>query len=302
MRDVDDEVRQIKKEIVESRGLIIKTNNLVNALGADIKSIAKRQAAYERRLNWNSGVAIVVIGVISFAGLKLYFDAQTGGMRSDMTDAEATLEELRQDLGDEVRRASDRATAEAKASKYYELIRTRKRTEVLHEYPAMAKEALSPAEAAVFRDFEQQFRQDLSLETYQKGIALADAKKHAEAIKRFEEAIELHPNGSHVPTVKHSLALSLRKERRSAEALVFAQQVADQTTDGALQPDGWWLVALCARDLDDLDTARDALKILIKKWPRSALSREARPLLREVTREAYLGKKATEAPAPIAPE
>jgi TolA-binding protein len=112
----------------------------------------------------------------------------------------------------------------------------------------------------------------------------------------------LHPNGSHVPTVKHSLALSLRKERRSAEALVFAQQVADQTTDGALQPDGWWLVALCARDLDDLDTARDALKILIKKWPRSALSREARPLLREVTREAYLGKKATEAPAPIAPE
>jgi TolA-binding protein len=302
MRDVDDEVRQIKKEIVESRGLIIKTNNLVSALGADIKSIAKRQAAYERRLNWNSGVAIVVIGVISFAGLKLYFDAQTGGMRSDMTDAEATLEELRTDLGDEVRRASDRATAEAKASKYYELIRTRKRAEVLRDYPAMAKEALSPAEAAVFRDFEQQFRQDLSLETYQKGIALADAKKPAEAIKRFEEAIELHPSGSHVPTVKHSLALSLRKEKRSAEALVFAQQVADQTTDGALQPDGWWLVALCARDLDDLDTAREALKILIKKWPRSALSREARPLLREVTREAYLGKKATEAPAPIAPE
>jgi TolA-binding protein len=302
MRDVDDEVRQIKKEIVESRGLIIKTNNLVNALGADIKSIAKRQAAYERRLNWNSGIAIVVIGVISFAGLKLYFDAQTGGMRSEMTDAEATVDELRNDLEEEVRRASDRATAATKAAKYYELIRTRKRLEVVREYPAMAKEALSSAEAAVFRDFEQQFRQDLSLETYQKGVALAEAKKYAEAIKRFEEAIDLHPNGSHIPMVKHSLALSLRKEKRSAEALVFAQQVADQTTDTALQPDGWWLVALCARDIGDLDTAREALKVLIKKWPRSALSREARPLLREVTREAYLGKKAIEAPPPDAPE
>jgi TolA-binding protein len=297
MRDVDDEVRQIKKEIVESRGLIIKTNNLVNALGADIKSIAKRQAGYERRLNWNSGVAIAVIGVISFAGLKLYFDAQTGGMRSEMTAAETTVEELRGDLGDEVRRASDRATAAAKAAKYYDLIRARKRVEVVREYPAMAKEALSPAEAAVFRDFEQQFRQDLSIEAYQKGLALVDAKKYAEAIKRFEEAAELHPNGSHIPAVKHSLALSLRKEKRSAEALVVAQQVADQTTDGALQPDGWWLVALCARDVDDLDTARDALKLLIKKWPRSALSRDARPLLREVTREAYLGKNATP-PAP----
>jgi len=302
MRDVDDEVRQIKKEIVESRGLIIKTNNLVNALGADIKSIAKRQAAYERRLNWNSGVAIVVIGVISFAGLKLYFDAQTGGMRSEMTDAETTVEELRNDLGDEVRRASDRATAAAKAAKYYELIRARKRAEVVREYPAMAKEALSPAEAATFRDFEQQFRQDLSLEAYQKGLASAEAKKYADAIKRFEEAVELHPNGSHVPAVRHSLALALRSEKRSAEALVLAQQVADQTTDSALQPDGWWLVALCARDIDDLDTSREALKVLIKKWPRSALSRDARPLLRAVTREAYLGKKAVTAPPAAVPE
>ncbi len=298
MRDVDDEVRQIKKEIVESRGLIIKTNNLVNALGADIKSIAKRQAGYERRLNWNSGVAIAVIGVLSFVGLKLYFDAQTGAMRSDKLAAETAAEELRNDLGDEVRRASDRGTAAAKAAKYYDLIRARKRTEVVRDYPAMAKEALSPAEAAVFRDFEQQFRQDLSLEAYQKGLALAEGKKHAEAIKRFEEALERHPNGSHIPAVKQSLALSLRREKRSAEALVYAQQVADQTTDVALQADGWWLVALCARDIGDLDTARDALKLLIKKWPRSALSRDARPLLREVTREAYLGKKAATA-APV---
>ena len=87
MRDIDDEVRQIKKEIVESRGLVIKTNNLVNALGADIKSIAKRQAGYERRLNWNSGVAIAVIGVLSFVGLKLYFDAQTPDALLEALDA-----------------------------------------------------------------------------------------------------------------------------------------------------------------------------------------------------------------------
>ncbi len=295
MRDVDDEVRQIKKEIVESRGLIIKTNNLVNALGADIKSISKRQAGYERRLNWNSWVAIAVIGILSFAGLKLYFDAELNSVRSEMSSTESTAEALRSDLGDEVRRASDRATAAARAAKFYDLVRARKRAEVVREYPAMAKEALSPAEAAVFRDFEQQFRQDLSLEAYQKGLALAESRKHDEAIQRFREAIELHPNGSHVPAVKLSLASSLRAEKRPGEALVFAQQVADQTADASLQPDGWWLVALCARDLDDLDTARDALKLLINKWPRSALSREARPLLRQVTRESYLGKKAAAA-------
>jgi len=293
MRDVDDEVRQIKKEIVESRGLIIKTNNLVNALGADIKSIAKRQAGYERRLNWNSGVAIAVIGVLSFVGLKLYFDAQTGGLRSQTAEAEAAAEQLRQDLSDEVRRSSDRGTAASRASRYYELIRERKRAEVVRQYPAMAKEALSPAEAAMFRDYEQQFRQDLSLEAYQKGLLLASGKKQEEAIARFEEAVELHPTGTHIPAVKYALAMSLRKEKRSAEALVYAQQVAEQTADGALQPDGWWLVALCARDLGDLDTAKDALKTLINKWPRSALARDARPLFRDVTREIWSGKQAS---------
>ena len=168
MRDVEDEVREIKKEIVESRGLIIKTNNLVNALGADIKSIAKRQAGYERRFKWDSGIALAVIGVLTFAGLKLYYDAQMSSYRSDMNIAEAAAEELRLDLGDEVRRASGRASAAAKAEKYYDLIRVRKRAEVVRQYPAMSKEALSPAEAAVFRDFEQQFRQDLSLEVYKK--------------------------------------------------------------------------------------------------------------------------------------
>jgi TolA-binding protein len=298
MRDIDDEVRQIKKEIVESRGLVIKTNNLVNALGADIKSIAKRQAGYERRLNWNSGVAIAVIGVLSFVGLKLYFDAQTGGLESEKAGAEAAAEELRRDLSDEVQRASDRASAAAQASQFYELIRQKKRAEVVRRYPAMAKEALSPAEAAVFRDFEQRFRQDLSLQMYQKGLQLTAAKKYADAIARFGEALELHPEGTHVPAVKHSLALALRKEKRSAEALIWAQQVAEQTVDPALQADGWWLVGRCARDMDDLDTAKEALKTLINKWPRSALAREARPLFREVTREIWQGKQSATTTAP----
>jgi len=298
MRDVENEVREIKKEIVESRGLIIKTNNLVNALGADIKSIAKRQAGYERRFKWDSGIALVVIGVLTFAGLKLYYDAQMAAYRSDMNNAETSAEELRIDLGDEVRRGSDRASAAAKAEKYYRLIQARKRAEVVQQYPAMSKEALSPAEAAVFRDFEQQFRQDLSVEVYKKGLVLAEGRKYADAIKRFEDAIELDPNGSQLPAVRSALAFALRKDGRPAEALVLAQQVAQQETDTALQPDGWWLTAVAARDLGDLDTSRDALRVLINKFPRSALTRDARPMLRAVTKEIYLGKKAVTAAAP----
>src|SRR5204863_8139041 len=50
MREPYDELSEIKREIIESRGPVIKTNNLTNAPAADLKSIAKRQQSYERRL------------------------------------------------------------------------------------------------------------------------------------------------------------------------------------------------------------------------------------------------------------
>ena len=52
MDEFGNELEEIKREIVESRSLTIKTNNLVNALAADVKSIAKRFQGYERRLTW----------------------------------------------------------------------------------------------------------------------------------------------------------------------------------------------------------------------------------------------------------
>lgn len=295
MRDLEDEVREIKKEIIESRGLIIKTNNLVNALGAEIKAIAKRQAGYERRFNWNSGVVYTIIAALCFFGLKLAFDARVREAHTERAALEAELRQLKSELGDEVRRSSDRTAVAAKAARLYELIQAEKRVEAIKEYEALPKDSLSPAEAAFFRDVERQFRADLSMQAYQRGLEQVRAGKYKEATASFREATELRSEGAHIPAVQYNLAKTLRRLGHSDQALVLAKQVAEQSTDPSLQPDGWWLTAACARDGGDLDTARSALKTLIKKYPRSALSRDARPLLRELTREAYLGKSAAAA-------
>src|SRR6476619_2822374 len=76
MREVDEEIREIKKEIIESRGLIIKTNNLTNALAADIKSIAKRQAGYERAFSFNSAAAYILFAGLAFVGLHMAYDVR----------------------------------------------------------------------------------------------------------------------------------------------------------------------------------------------------------------------------------
>jgi hypothetical protein len=83
MLESDDDLRSIKREIIESRGLIIKTSNLTNALAADIKSIAKRQLAYERKLTWNSAAAYIVFVVVVLGALKFAWDARVDSIRQE---------------------------------------------------------------------------------------------------------------------------------------------------------------------------------------------------------------------------
>ncbi len=83
VHEIDEELREIKREIIESRGLVIKTNNLTNALSADIRSIAKRQQTYERRISWNSATSYVVFVFVVFAALKLAMDARIDQLKGE---------------------------------------------------------------------------------------------------------------------------------------------------------------------------------------------------------------------------
>ncbi len=291
MRDTEDEIREIKKEIIESRGLLIKTNNLINSLGADIKSVAKRQAGYERRFNWNGWVFLVVVAVLSFVGLKLASDARMSEFDSENDVLEARVQELRSELADETDRAEERARAEAEAARFYDLIRQQKRGDVVSGYQAVTQEKLSPAEAAFFRDTHDTFRLDLSVTSYQSGLELMRTGRYAESAEKFQEAIRLKDDGAHIPNVKYQLARALRRLGRQSEAIVYARQVMEQDMVREVQPDATYLLALCAEELNDLDTARDALRVLIRRWPRSQLARDARPQLRELVRQAIRGRQ-----------
>lgn len=291
MREADEEIQEIKKEIIESRGLIIKTNNLVNSLGADVKSIAKRQAGYERRFNWNGAFFLVTVAVISFAGLKFASDARIGEIESDMVQLEGEVRELNVDLAEETRRSEERSRAEALAGRFYDLIRQQKRQEVVDGYEEIARENLSRAEAAFFRDTFDLFRLDLSIQSYQSGLELMRTERYAEAAEKFQTAIRLKDEAAHIPSVQYQLARALRKLGRQSEAMVYTRLVVEQTIDPDLQDDATWLLALCAEELDDIDTARDALRELIRRWPRSAVSRDARPKLRELTLRALRGNQ-----------
>lgn len=281
--DTDEEIREIKKEIVESRGLLIKTNNLANSLASDIKSIAKRQAGYERRFHWNSAAAYFIFATLSFVGLKLASDARIDEIEVEKIQLTRQLREIRRDLKEEVRKAEARTRAEAEAIRFYELIRQQKQREAVERYPRLVKEPLSAAEAAFFRETIDRFRRQLSLDELQIGLERLRANRFAEAADSLRTALLYDATAPHAGEVKLNLARALRRLGRSGEAVPWLQQAIDQNSDRELQDDAMWLLSECAREIGSSDLAKETLKALLRKWPRSPFVTDARRALRELS-------------------
>src|SRR5688500_3523160 len=97
MDEFDEELRDIKREIIESRGLIIKTNNLTNALAADIKRSGKRQQNFETRTVRNSSAANLRFGVVLTGAVKFAWDARVDSVERDTREARARITQLEEE-------------------------------------------------------------------------------------------------------------------------------------------------------------------------------------------------------------
>ena len=282
MLEADEEIREIKKEIIESRGLIIKTNNLTNALSADIKSIAKRQGGYERRLTLNSAMAYFLVAAITFGGLKLASDARINEIEATKDSVQREVRELRREVAEQARIVEQRERAGQRAAAFYELVRLQKRSEVVEGYQQLRRERLTEAEAAFFRDTVDRFRGEMSVTAFQSGLDLERTGRFAEAAESFEESIRLRDDASHILQVKFHLAGCYRRLNRHREAIVLLTQILERNPDREMGDDVYWLLSIVYEELAQWDESRNALRTLMRRYPTSQLVPDSRVRISEL--------------------
>lgn len=276
MHDVDEELREIKREIIESRGLVIKTNNLTNALSADIRSIAKRQQEYEKKLSLNSATAYVVFVVVVFIALKFAWDARIDAVKSETDHKTAENERLRKDVRELQKREEDRARAEVRASQFYELVRQGKRAEVVEGWESLKKEPLSKAEMAAVTDAVERARTELALLAYAQGTDRARAGRWQEAASAYEEALKYKEDSSVASAVRLGLATAYRKLGRQKDAIPILSALSEGATDKELQDDALYQLAYAQQELQAWNDAKNTWRTFLRKFPSSSMSGDAR--------------------------
>jgi TolA-binding protein len=271
--EYDQEMRELKREIIESRGLVIKTNNLTNALSADLKSMAKRQQSSERRLVWTSATAYVIFVIVVFVAPELAKTEQT----------RASVERLSRELREAQKRDEERNRAESKAAAFYELIRLGKRAELLEQYEAVRKEPLSKAEATFFTDAVERARNELSSIAYFQGKDHARFGRWHEAQQSFEESLRHKDNAAHSPSARFHQADALRHLGRQRDAVPVLQQLSEASPDKEILDDALFLLAQCLVDIQAWNDAKTALRSFLRRFPESPFANDAKIQLADLS-------------------
>ena len=282
VQEVDEELREIKREIIESRGLAIKTNNLTNALSADIKSIAKRQQTYERRLTWNSATAYIVFVIVAFAALKLAWDARIDQIKAETEQRAADNDRLRSEVREARKREEDRARAEARAAQFYDLVRSGKRNQVVEQWETLKKEVLSKAELSMFGDAVERARNELAAQLYQQGVDKARLQRWQDAATAFEESLKYKDDSAIAPSVKLGMAEAYRHLARQKEAILILVALAEDSVDKEIHDDALYQLAWCQTDLQAWNDAKASWRTLIRRFPDSRFAAEAKAQLAQL--------------------
>lgn len=275
--DGTNELRKIEKEIIEARALIIKSNNLTNSLSSDVRSIARRQSAYERSLSASSFVVYIIIAVLAVLGAQFAYNARQASLQKELTRVSEEAEKAKSELNAMKKvEGTDVPQSDKDLVALYQLISEGERQATLDAYEKLNLNSLTFLENKLLSDVVERFRNDLSMEHYVKALDLLEGKKYPEAVQEFKESLRYKDDAGHAKAARIEMANALRLQGKPREAIAILQRVIEEHLNRELSDDALWFLAKSHEDAHQKDEALSVLKALLRRHPESQYYRNAR--------------------------
>ena len=129
----DGDISTLRKELIEARNLVIKTDNLLKNLHAELKQMGRRHEEQEKRHWMTSVTAYIGFAVIAGAGAIAYANAEVRTARSDAQANEARAAALQKDAEKIKAAEQTRRDSSEKALRVYELLGSEKEGPALNQ-------------------------------------------------------------------------------------------------------------------------------------------------------------------------
>jgi TolA-binding protein len=270
------ELRELKKEVEGSRALTIKTHNLIGQLSAEIKQVSQRQNRYERGLSLNSFVAYVLFTLLLGGAFALLYRSRASSLVLERDTARQERDAAKEHDRQTESAASARATAQEKARQFYELVASGKKSDVIAQYPDVARLALSPVEAAVFRASFEEAKASLTTSEFNAGKDAFANQQWKKAVAAFKRATLYEAPGPRMNEVHYYLGISLYHLGEYQEAASHLDTAQQANIERGIGGDVDYFLAASYDMLRQLDKAKALYERYFSRHEGTPLSKLAR--------------------------
>lgn len=213
---------ELRREVIESRNLVIKTDNLLKNLHAELKMVSKRQEDFQRR-QWLSSAAAYGL----FVGLCAAFAVTYAGAKASASGA--VRERLEQQLRtssaelEQLKRAQGIAAgAQRAAEQVYTLMTTLEGEERLKGVDELAKlelQRLSTLERQLLSETADRLRREVGQTLLERGKAAYRRSDFPGAVEALTRFLALKPSSGDALDASFFLGVSLYHVRRYEESI-----------------------------------------------------------------------------------
>ncbi len=263
---VEKALEEIRREAIESRNLVIKTDNQLKTLHAELKLISKHNEDFQRRWWVGSAAAYVVFALLCAFGAYAISGARAAGDRAErerlekvVAESSATIEKLKTE-------AATQASQERSAAEVYRMMTTLTGDDRLKGIDALAKidqQKLSPFARQVLQDRANLLKHEVGAAALERGKNDFRKQDFQATVTELTRFMAMNPNDEDALEASWYLGNALVQIRKNDEAVPHLTRFVQGDKRAKNRDFAMWLLvqALDATGQKDkaIEIAREAL-------------------------------------------
>jgi TolA-binding protein len=215
-------LEDLRREVIESRNMTIKTDNALKTLQAELKQVSGNQAAFQKRTWFATGSAYILFVVLCAAGVIAIGSARSASGNSERERLERQIAELQATVDKLKGDASGQLSAEQAALGVYKQMTTLPGEERLKGADALARldqTRLSPFARLALHDRAALLRREVGQGILEKGKAAFRRQDFAEAAGHLARYMTLDPPDDEALDAAFYLGNSLFQVKKYEDAI-----------------------------------------------------------------------------------
>ena len=292
-RDLSD----LRREVIESRNLVIKTDNLLKNLHAELKQMGRKQELFEKRHMMTSVAAYFLFAAIATIGAFSFARSEIRGAREEATANEGKVKQLTQDLETQRRVESSRRDASEKAARAFDLLGSEKegpgQTLAMDQALHLDRQLLSRLEAKALDDRAAGMKTKMAQAALERGNSAFRRNDWNAAAQELTRYVELEPRVEE-PMVWFRLGNALTQAKEHQRAIPALENFIKATGGTKTAQYAGYLLGTNYEETGSSDKAQKAYDRALGLYPSSEFSSLIRGRLKR------LGAQASAQPAAAA--